>query len=375
MENPIKYIELNYYCHQEFTTPEQVIAKHQPSNLFTRCLNKHAEVVFIKHLSHEGATISQDLRYLFFRRSNSFWQIPFGTHRAIKKEKPDVVLVHGFIFPLQVMALRMALGKHCKIIQQHQAEPPFKRKKIFQQINDRCVDAYLFTSRDMASEWIKAKVIKDPLKCFELPCASTLFAQKDKAQCRQQLHMNEGMNFLWVGRLNENKDPVTVLRGFEQYVHINPAATLYMIYQEDDILDKVRDMVRFSFLLRERVVLVGKIPYPDLEAWYSAADYFVSGSHREGGSYALMEAMACGCVPIVTSIPAALQMTAGGTIGYHYPAGNANELFRVLFQLNKEKQPGLSEAAKDHFEKELSPGAIVRKFLAIYSKLREGDSR
>ena len=36
---------------------------------------------------------------------------------------------------------------------------------------------------------------------------------------------------------------------------------------------------------------------------YSAADLFVVGSHHQGSGYALMEACACGAVPVVTAIP------------------------------------------------------------------------
>jgi len=68
-------------------------------------------------------------------------------------------------------------------------------------------------------------------------------------------------------------------------------------------LQEVNDTIKQSPVLWKAVSLKGKIDNDELSAWYSAADFYISGSHSEGGSYALLEAMACGCIPIVTSIP------------------------------------------------------------------------
>jgi len=359
MTGKLKFIELNYHCHHEFSTPGEVIDKHRPSNLFAGELKKSTAIILVKHLDHEGEHMADGIRYRFFRSKNRFTHIPFKTHRFIKKEKPDIVLVQGFIFPLQVIALRLKLGKKCRVILQHQGELPFRRKKIFQRIADRCVNAYLFTSIGIARIWIKAGVIKGNDKCYELPNASTTFSKQDKEQSQQQTGMAGNFNFLWVGRLNANKDPLTVLTGFEKYFSVNPESRLYMIYQENDLLENIRQLVHNSQSLKERVILVGEIMHKQLEKWYSAADYFVSGSHREGGSYALMEAIACGCIPIVTNIPAAVKMTGEGKIGYFYTPGEGEALFRTLRLLKKEEQSELSKATEEYFRENLSPKAIA----------------
>ena len=47
-----------------------------------------------------------------------------------------------------------------------------------------------------------------------------------------------------------------------------------------------------------------------MAAFYSAADLFVVGSHHEGSGYSLMEACACGAMPVVTDIPTFRLLTA-----------------------------------------------------------------
>jgi glycosyltransferase involved in cell wall biosynthesis len=182
--------------------------------------------------------------------------------------------------------------------------------------------------------------------------------------------MRGGTNFLWVGRLNENKDPLTVLSGFEKYFKQNPDARLFMIYSEDDLLEPVRQRINSSPVLNDKVKLVGKIVHEQLPDWYSAADYFVSGSRREGGGYALKEAMACGCIPVVTDIPAFMKTIDNGRVGYYFKAGDSDSLFGVLTGLDQGMQSAMSMKVIGQFRNNLSPAVIAEKMLSVYKALR-----
>ncbi len=369
MNDRLRFIELNYYYHGEFSTPAEVISKHRPSNLFAPFFTDRADIILVKHANYSGSHQENGVGYQFFKGRNGFFHIPFATHRFIKAQRPDMVLVQGLIFPLQVIALGMQL-KNCKIVLQHQGEVPFRRKKILQKMADRYVDGYIFTSMGNAAEWLEAGVIKDKSKCFEIIPSSTSFTRQDKESSKQRVGMKAHINFLWVGRLNGNKDPVTILTGFERYFIDHPTHMLYMIYGDDDMLGIIKEITRKSPVLSSRVVLVGKIAHQELGHWYSAADYFVSGSHREGGSYALTEAMACGCIPIVTSIPSAIKVTGDGQAGYYFPPGDSNELYAVLSGLNHQKLQETADAVQKYFKLYFSPAAIADKMRELYTRLK-----
>ena len=115
--------------------------------------------------------------------------------------------------------------------------------------------------------------------------------------------------------------------------------------------------------------MLGKLAHAELETWYNAADYFISGSHREGASYALMEAMACGCVPIVTDIPASMQMIAHGEAGHFYNAGDSEGLYKMMKSLDGNKWKPASEKAREYFNQTMSPEAISGKMLSICQSL------
>ena len=58
-----------------------------------------------------------------------------------------MAIVSGLHFPLQVIQLRLNLGKKVKIIAQNHAEKPFTGiKKYLQRMADQCINAYFFAS-------------------------------------------------------------------------------------------------------------------------------------------------------------------------------------------------------------------------------------
>lgn len=351
-------------------SPEAVIEKHRQPNLYINELKKEADIVLVKHLHYDGERIVDGIRYRFFERPNRFWNIPGRTLRFIAAEKPDVVLVQGFIFPLQVMALRRKLGPAPVILLQHQADHPFRRKKIIQQWADKSVNGYLFSALEMADPWIKAGIIRDRSKCFISHAASSSFERKNKSESRLKTGMGNGRQFLWVGRLNANKDPLTVLSAFEKYVEGRPDEKLYMIYQETDLLEAVQNRIRQHPLLLKQVVLLGKKDHAEIETWYNAADYIISASHYEGGSFAIMEAMACGAVPVVSNIPASLYAVQEGQLGYVFEKGNSDNLYRVLSLLDPAELPERSTAGEQFFRDEMSPAAIASRLLQIAGALQ-----
>ncbi|MEO6668591.1 MAG: glycosyltransferase family 4 protein [Ferruginibacter sp.] len=351
----LKVIDLVYHSHNEYDKPQPVLNIHAPANGFAEFIKDKVEIQFVKHLNFEGTENINAVKYTFFKSRNRFWYIPFKTHCYIKTQRPDIVIVAGLIFPLQLMMLKFQLGKKVKIIAQHHNDKPYPGiKGFFQKCADRCINTYLFTCYDDATEWVNRKIISNKNKCREILEASTFLKRKQKTQSQQRTGMTGTHNFLWVGRLNIIKDPFTVLKAFETYSASNPAARLYMIYQSGDQLDKVNRIIEQTESLKQSVKLIGKIDHNELAYWYSAADFYISGSHREASSYALLEAIACGCIPIVTEIPSFKKMTSNGKVGYLYPVGNADALTTILRQVSTTNISEQSAAVENHFHENLS---------------------
>jgi len=362
----IKLIDLTYYSNLEYTQPSQVIKAQKEALGFISFIKHLLNIEIVKHLNYEGSALIDGVKFTFFKKHNHFWSIPFKTHAYIKKEQPDVVLVQGLIFPLQVLFLKIATGRKCKIIVQHHGENPFKGvKALFQRFADQYIDAYIFTSIGNTQPWINKKIISPSNKIFEVLEASTFFKKKNKKEAKKKLDMSGNFNFLWVGRLNSNKDPLTVIIAFEKYLRFNPGARMFMIYQKEDLIHDIKALIKKNGDLQKAVKLVGEIPHSDLYSWYNAADYYISASHKEGSGYALLEAMSCGCVPIVTDIPSFRTITADGRYGFLYKAGDPEELLKSLKKSGEINYNEYSGAIQNYFSKTLSFKAIAEKLASV----------
>jgi len=366
----IKLVDLTYYTHTDVMSPRQVIDRHTAALDFARFLKKRIDLLFVKHAPFEQFFNDSGVKYQFFRGRNKFWFIPLTTHRFLRYLKPDLILVQGLVFPLQVIALRMTMGRRCRIVIQHHGELPWRGlKKVFQQLACRMVNGFVFTAKANADSWIQKGIIPANAQIFEILEASTDIVKRDKQQSRTQLRLQRGLIFLWVGRLNANKDPLTVLSAFEKYLLINPEAHLYFIYQADDMLEQIRAMLAADDYLRQAVTLVGKVPHNELNKWYSAADVYLSASHKEGSGYALLVAMACGCIPGVTAIPSFQKITGDGKFGRLYPPGDSGALLQSFVGLEGIDMAKYSAEVTAHFTQKLSYQCIADDIVKLCTEL------
>ncbi|MDB5110523.1 MAG: glycosyltransferase [Mucilaginibacter sp.] len=361
----MKYVFASYVVTKAFNQPEAWINRTQIYNGILEALSDHNMVSSIEQIDYEGEYVKNGVNYYFMRFSRPVKYFPGQLHRFIKKLQPDVVVIQGLHFPLQVILLRLTLGRKGKIILHHHAERPFTGiKKYIQRIADRYVDAYLFASRELGMDWIKKGNLSSPQKIHEVMEVSSVFYPVDKAFAILKTGVTGNPIFLWVGRLNANKDPLTVVRAFLQFVTACPNAVLYMIYQTIELLNDIITLLK-NHPYKERIVLIGEVVNDDLLYWYNSADFILSGSHYEGSGTAICEAMSCGCVPVITDIFSFRMMTNKGKCGILYEAGNETALLAALMQtqlMNIAEQRAMSLA---YFKSNLSFEAIARKVQEI----------
>ncbi len=336
---------------------------------FTVSLEENAKVadVMSVHLIHYSGIIKQKgVEYHFVKLSRVECLFPVRLHRYLSKLDPDVVVVHGLVFPLQVIMLRLQLPVRVMIALVHHAERPFNRyRRWLQKIADRFVDIYFFNSVRHSQEWIDSKILRDASRVIEVMIGSSAFYPTDRILAREKTSVRDGVIYLWVGQLDFNKDPRTLIKAFKTFAADRPTVKLFMIYQEDNLLGEIRELID-DF---PRISLVGKVHHPELLHWYNSADFVVSTSHRESGGIAVCEAMSCGCIPILTDIPSFQMMTGHGQVGFLFQPGNPQALLDVL--VKSESVVGNAERQKvlDHFHVTLSNEAIVDKMMKVFTSL------
>jgi glycosyltransferase involved in cell wall biosynthesis len=350
----MKLIDLSFYHHPTADLP-QMVNRFSTSYQYIFEGDRKLEVIPVLNLATNTQFTKDGCTFHGFKGTSLVRDPLFGFARKLKKWNPDIVMVHGLVYPEKIIALRMVLGHKVKIVVQHHGGLPSKNgiKKFFHRIADSMTDAYFFTSQFNSIPWQQSQIIHPSKPVLELLEASTFLNPVAKDIARKTIPMEGNYNFLWVGRLHPDKDPITVLKAFEKFALIQPDAKLFMIFQSNDLLNEINEMLSGSAALKSAVQLVGKIDHSEIANWYGAADYFISGSHHEGSGYALIEALACGLFPVVSSIPPFIKITNSGEVALLFETGDHEDLFRKLVQLKSMSKPSSDELIS-YFQKNLS---------------------
>ena len=362
----MRIIHLSYAHVPDYDDPQTWLNRLSFFTVLLETTAHRAEVKSIHLISYSGVVEQRGVEYHFLRRSRREILFPIRIHRYLKNLEPDIVVVHGLVFPLQVLLLRSQLGPRVKITMIHHAERPLRHHKgLFQRLADKFIDAYFFNSMELAKIWIDSGLIKNSSRVHEVMIGSSVFYPVDRKLAKSITGVHGSQMYLWVGHLDENKDPVTLVIGFREFVKSYPDKKLYLIYQQESLLEKIKPLV----IGCDQIELIGKVKHSELLYWYNSVDFIISTSHYEGGGTAVCEGMSCGCFPILTSIPSFLMMTDRGEVGCLFEPGNVRDLTIALHKslthdLNLERQRVL-----DHFREKLSNEAIVQKMMSVFKSI------
>jgi glycosyltransferase involved in cell wall biosynthesis len=89
--------------------------------------------------------------------------------------------------------------------------------------------------------------------------------------------------------------------------------------------------------IRQRISLEGEMAPSRIPAELRAADICVLVSEYEGTSILMLEAMAAGCVPVVTRVSGTAGVIDQGLNGFTTPVGDVEEMARVIQRLDQDR--------------------------------------
>lgn len=361
----LSIVQVNYSFDTRLTDPDELLERYFTLSGWGEALRTAgAGAVLTVQRFHRSARIARNgVDYIFTGASG------LGVARMVAARRPDIAHVNALIFPGYTWLLRRAVPAPTAIVvQNHSPDTAIGRApwlRLLGRAGRGAVDAFLFAAAEHADPWRRAGFISAAQPTYQVMEASSPLRPVARAEAREAAGMRGSPAVLWVGRLNANKDPLTVLDGFERSLARLPDATLTMIYSTEELLGQVRFRVAGTPALRARVHLVGPVPRERIVTYFSAADLFVVGSHREGSGYALMEACACGAVPVVTDIPT-FRLLTGGAAGALWPTGDAAALASALADVGTRDLQVERAQLADHFSRALTWEAVGRRALEIY---------
>lgn len=364
----MRVVHLSYVNVSGVTDPVEWLKKIRFYTGIPEQMSRDHDVHSIHCIGDFGGVRYQNVSYHFFRLAGLKRIYPSKIHRYVASLKPDVVVVHGLHFPWQVLLLKRQLSNSVRIFIQHHAEKPFSDfRKTLQKRVDKFVSGYFFTAKGLASSWIDSGIISSAEKIVEVMEGSTSFLPADRNAAKKLMGISGSHVYLWVGRLDSNKDPETLIKAFIPLAKANPQASLYVIHQEDDLLSEVKKLLSGGF---ENIKLIGKVDHEKMERWYNAADFIISTSHYEGSGFSVCEAMASGCIPILSDIPSFRMMTADNSVGITFSPGNVESLTKALHKSNNLDIAREREKVLLQFRKNLSFEGIAKKMIDAFTSAK-----
>ena len=311
------------------------------------------------------------------RRGVSYYFQPFGEGQRDAAQNaafgellgdlaPDVFHVHGLGFPRDSLLLASLAPGVPIILQDHANGPPrFWRRPLWRR--QMSVTAGIaFCALTQARPFADAGLIHSETQLYEIPESTSRFMPGDREDARRITGVDGDPAVLWVGHLNANKDPLTVLDGISAAVRELPRLQLFCCFGAAPLLGEVQTRIARDPALRGRVHLIGRVTHERIEQLMRAADLFVLGSHHEGSGYSVIEALACGLPPAVTDIPSFRSLTGAGSVGKLWPCDDALALAQALQSIACRGGPEIRAAVRAHFERELSFNALGVKLAAMY---------
>src|SRR5688572_16427096 len=115
----IVFVGYNYL--PDVSSPQQWINKIRPSAVIMESLSKNNSVSYVGQIGYTGDYSWNGVQYHFFDPHKKV-RFHYRFHLFIKQLEPDIVVIPGFHFPLQVIQLRLHLGKNVKIILEYHAD-------------------------------------------------------------------------------------------------------------------------------------------------------------------------------------------------------------------------------------------------------------
>jgi glycosyltransferase involved in cell wall biosynthesis len=362
-------------------TPEETLHRFRSLTGWANAIAATGATVTVHQRFPSSSTMTiAGVSYAFVRdgggpKPGRLWSDARAIAASVQSAEPDLVHVNGVIFPDWLRRLRRALPSNVRMVaQDHGGWDPALASmwsRLWVRMGLSAMDAVLVSSPGHAEAWRSASIVPFGLPLADVMEASTDLRPMPSYDAASLSGVTGNPAILWVGRLTPNKDPLTMLEGFSQLLDVCPDAALSLVYSSGTMRGVVHERIERDSRLARRVRVVGAVPASQMAAYYSAADIYVSASHREGSGYAAIEAMACGAAPVLTDIPSFRVLTDNGRVGALWQQGQPQSLRDALVKVAAEPREPLRARVLEQYGSALSWEVLGRRAVGIYRDVCE----
>ena len=184
-----------------------------------------------------------------------------GFSALLRALAPQVVHVHGLGFAREVLALA-AVSAAPILLQDHADQMPRRFWRRWRWRRSLAAAAGVSVTALAQAEALR---LPPHLRVFQVVESTSRFTPADQAQAQRASGMHGDPCVLWVGNLDGNKDPLTVLEGFSAALAELPGAQLWCHYGAAPLMAQVKHRIARDPALAARVHLLGSATHANIE--------------------------------------------------------------------------------------------------------------
>ena len=183
---------------------------------------------------------------------------------------------------------------------------------------------------------------------------------EDKTSLRRKFGFPEDSRIiLSLGRLTEQKDPITLIKIFSE-VSINIKNVILVIAGHGELLDETKEFVQKNNL--NNVIFLGYVDEANKPGLYACSDFYILTSKYEGQPLTLLEAMSSGLPCIVSDIPN-LHIVADASCGIIINCSDSQIAAQNVVKFIKENHTNHSNNSRKYAENNLDWSVITDKYI------------
>jgi glycosyltransferase involved in cell wall biosynthesis len=306
------------------------------------------------------------LRFRHIRDISEWYRL----FRLLKKIDSDIV-VSSLFFSNTVFRLIKPLFRYRVIIVE---QSTYLGKTRVQQITDRLLasitEKIVAVSKMVASftaeqEGIGAEKFVIIYNGVDVSRLMQEQAQYQREAIRKELGIDEDERVMVnVGRLTPEKNHLALIEGFALFAAAHPAYTLFIVGGGGLMAELAARVAARG--LQNKVFLLGL--RKDVVRYYTAADFFISTSLREGFGIAHAEAMACGLPLLSTRTSGSDEMITEGVNGYFIDGPDPGSIVAGMEKMALADWAAMSAQARRSVE-QFSIERTVKGYEAICSEI------
>lgn len=145
-------------------------------------------------------------------------------------------------------------------------------------------------------------------------------------------NQTDALRIGYAARLVKQQKRAELLVDFIAHLEEKNMDYLFQIAGEGECAESIVTYISQNGL-QNRVQLLGRLPKSKMDDFWKAQDVFVNVSEYEGTSLSMLEAMAFGCVPVVTDVSGAREFIEEGENGYICDVGDIEGIAECVAEL------------------------------------------